>query len=211
MTNTKGNIFAALVNLYTTSDRQDKQRIDTIMEVRYSQGQYVVYNWIDQNGNPDVEYKGYDLVEATSDLASCVRVEGYEGRDQTWFLVERLGDNEEIVIDSKDILAINTTTDELLNEVRKHFGGKYTTHSTEDGYVIELRIADHSGKHRNIQADRCLSVVIANHNATSKFRTSGPEGIGNEISFDEEFTADDIIAAIDSELLEMGVIEINND
>jgi hypothetical protein len=207
MTQIKGNIFAALVNLYTTSNRQDKARIDTIMEVRYNQGQYIVYNWINENGNPDVEYKGYDIEEATSDLASCVRVECYEGRDQTWFLVEKLGDNEEIVIDSKHILAINTTTDELLNEVRNHFGGKYTTHSTEDGDTIELRIANHSGKHRNIQADKCLSVVIANHNATSKFRTSGPEGIGNEISFDEEYTAEYIIEAINAELLEMGVIE----
>lgn len=203
-------MLANLIDLYTTSDKSDKIRIETIMTLRYNQGLYVVYNWINEGGNPNVEYSGYDIDKARTELSSCIRVEGYETQDQTWYLVERLADND-VIIDSKDILAINTTTDELLYLVRKHFGGKYTTCLTKDGDTVKLRIADHSGKHRNNKGDKCLSIVIANYNPTSIFRTDGPSGISNELYFNDDYTVQDIITAIIEELLELGVTDNSND
>ena len=202
----KGNIYNDLVSMYDSATRSEKERITNIMEVRYNQGIYVVENWINEGGDPDIDYTGYDLDDAKHVLSVAGYVEGFEGQAQTWSLEERFENGETKYIDTKDIAAINTDSDAILYEVQKHFGGKYTYHNLENEGTLTLRIADHSGKHKNITTEEYLSIVIANDNATIDFYANGPEGIRNEYHFDSSNTSAEIIEFITNELYQIGVV-----
>lgn len=202
----KGSIYNDLVAMYAHSTLSERERIETIMYARYQQGLYTVMNWINEGGNPKYAYKGYDLDEAKSELASAGRVDDFESQAQTWNLCEITPDGSETWIDSKDIPAINESTDDLLADVQQHFGGKYSTHEVERGDSIKLRIADHSGKHTNNFGEKCISIVIANVNNTEHFYKNSPIGISNEHFFDDTSTAEEIISHITIILLEEGVI-----
>jgi hypothetical protein len=190
-----------LIDAYEVATKSEAKRIETIFFERYNTNYYRVYSWANENGNPDIEYKGYDLQEARESFNSCRYVEGYEHQAVTWFL--ECGDD---VIDSKDVPPINAATQRIMWDVQQHFGGKYSTFEMEDGEIIKLRISDHSGKHcNNGYGEKCISIVIANDNVTERFYTQGPEGISNEYYYDEETTAEQIIDDINTMLENEGV------
>jgi len=49
---------------------------------------YEVQNWTDENGNPEINYWGYDKMEALKELDDSDRVEGFENREQDVNLYE---------------------------------------------------------------------------------------------------------------------------
>lgn len=188
------NTFLNLAALHsTTRDKATRDRIEAILTERYRVSIYVVSNWIDEQGDPAIEYRGYDLIAAIEALYEAGRVVGFETRNQMWHLFSEIND-ESICLDSREICAINAATDDILYEVKKHFGGKYTY---QNG--IKLRIADHSGKWANNSGEHCISIVIANKNATAKFRQSA-DGIPHEYFFDESNTVTEIVEFINNEL-----------
>ena len=199
----------ALINAYSNDTYVfDRERIQNILWIRYQLPILEVSNWPEDAPDPYVEYRGYDIESANAELQSTGRLSDYAHREQTWQLLEKAPDGEHIgEIDSRTIPAINESTDDLLREVQDAFGGKYSRHETEDGDTIKLRIADHSGKHRNnTYCEECISIVIANDNVTGHFRSQGPEGISNEHYYDDTYTAEEIIAEIKDLLNEYDVI-----
>lgn len=194
-----------LASQYEVSRRDEKNRIANILQARYSMPTYRVYNWVDEAGDPDVEYIGFDLVLAQDALNEAVRIEGFETITQTWLLASTLNeDSDEVIVDSKDIAPINEETDSIMYDVRSHFGGKYTSHLISDNDSIQLRIADHSGNCYNCTG-RCISIVIADLNATERFLHSSKQ-MTNEYFFGSEYTADEIIEEVTAMLLEEGVM-----
>lgn len=106
-------------------------------------------------------------------------------------------------VNSIDIPAINTETDDMLRDVQKHFGGKYNNIRLPNGKKLNLRIADHSANRGNNTGDRNLSVVIANLNATEKFKRDIGRLHTHEIYFDSDYTAEQIIDAVNKEIQEI--------
>ena len=196
----QGNICQSLKLMY--SDRatsgEQKSRIVSIMENRYKQPLYLVSNGAHENSDPEIDYMGYDLESAHNAISLAERLSDYDG-EQDWLLLARLEGEEDTVLDMKTISDVNSTTDELLNEVTRHFVGKYTSHTDSKGNHIKLRISNHSGKWINNRGTATISVVIANKNATEKFALSDI-GIKNELFFNEKDTTEEIINAINSEL-----------
>lgn len=110
-------------------------------------------------------------------------------------------------LDIKTLAPINKKSDEVLSEVQSHYGGKYSTINLDEegNHQLKLRIADHSGKHKNKgYEDYFLSIVIAEKNATKHFKTQGPEGLrsNEEFEFDSETNAKEIIEFIDEKIVE---------
>lgn len=154
-----------------------------------------------------------DLEDGAYDISDFPFEDFYNDKDY-YELIEE-GEIEDI--DSKTVNPVNEKTDELLYDVRKHYGdSKYNTivvdngeEQSSDNYqeygCIQLRIADHSENVKNIdRAGNCeyyISVVIANKDATKgKFAASVYERKRNEVelNFDSNSTFDEIISNIDS-------------
>ena len=201
MTSVQSKLLAAY-----EANHYDSDRIEIILRNRYAMPMYKVFNWIDEGGDPEIEYYGLSLEKATEAMNEAGRVSGFEDRDQNWIISteDTQGEIIEDCVGSRYIPAINNETDMILSDVKAHFGGKYTSHSISDDESIKLRIADHSGKHRNCIGTKYISIVIAEKNPTKHF-TQGPEGMGNEYYFDSSYTAEDIIKEVTTLLLEEGV------
>ncbi len=123
------------------------------------------------------------------------------------FIDWELGDS--IFIDTLTIPAINESTDEILYDVQKHFGGKYTRIELSNGKTLELRIADHSGKYANVAfKDRYLSIVIANENPTEAFYKESAVGMSNEYYYNDSYTAEEIITEIQDKIAEIKLEEM---
>ncbi len=116
---------------------------------------------------------------------------------------------EPITILNDSIERVNKESDSILQEVTRYFGGKYSTiniDESDDPKTLKLRIADHSGKHKNKGLeDYFLSIVITNANPTEHFYTSGPEGLrrSEEEIFDSGTSANEIIGFINEQIRQM--------
>lgn len=197
-----------LIDSYNEASRSDKERIRRILWYRYETPLLLVQAWPEGLCDPAVEYSGYDMEAAKEALRNGGRIEGLEHSNIRWHLLEVDADGSQVnIIDRLDIPAINEATESILYTVQQYFGGKYTTHETEDGDPIKLRIADHSGKHRNnTYGEKCISIVVANNNVTEHFRSKGPEGIRDEYYYDDSYSVEDVISEIEQLLIEEGVI-----
>ena len=94
-------------------------------------------------------------------------------------------------IDSDSVLAINNSTDEMIDKIREfikqeyNIGGRYAEkymsiniYDENEDYIndLQIRIADHSQNPKNNRNDYTLSFVIANNNPTeNKFYPFGEE------------------------------------
>ena len=123
------------------------------------------------------------------------RQDGSEDQENNIELIKETEDGFD-VISQKSIPAINDATREILADVQREFGGKYTNIELPNGKILNIRIADHSGNKRNNSGDRNLSVVISNLNPTERFRGEIDKAIPNEIVVNSELTADQIVAQI---------------
>lgn len=186
-------------------DYKVTNRVASIIHKRYGMGYYQVYCWVNEGGDPEYAYKGYDINKAKLALQTAGHVKGFEHMLNTWLLECVKSDNIEI-IEYRDIVAINDNTDAILYEVQQHFGGKYSTHwiDEDNGDYLTLRVADHSGKHRNVNG-RYISIVIANDNKTEHFYKSSSEGMRNEHYYNDEYSAEHIINDITRMLAEAGI------
>lgn len=156
------------------------------------------------NGIDEIEISSHDTVEEAQAAFDAIDIYDIEPEDRTAIninvmLINTKGDEYD-VISGKRIDSINRVTDQMVDEVQKHFGGKYTNWYCGDE-TLELRIADHSGNgfNKDFGADYLLSVVIANQNATQDFRRSS-KGISGELVFDSDSTVEEIIEAVKQEI-----------
>lgn len=127
--------------------------------------------------------------------------------DMNLVLEKHISDNEDLeVIDSRQILPVNGSSDSILNEVDSYFQKKYgkykynnIKYNDESDEYFKLRISDHSGNPANNRGVRTLSIVICNDNDT--------EGLfrQNDIQmyFNEDFTAEEIITEVESQIQEL--------
>lgn len=203
---TSSNIFNALVTLYNINsndgDTDNTQRIEHIMTVRYNQPLYKVYNWVNEGGDPQIDYIGYDLEDAQQAFEAAERIDSYKNRNQEWLLEAILDDNYKVLA-SKEIPAINDSTNAILYNVQNHFGGKYNNYVLPNGEFLKLRIADHSGLIKNVDGEY-ISIVISNDNPTATFKMSGM-GMGNEFIFEDSYSEEEIINQINQMLIAAGI------
>ena len=111
-------------------------------------------------------------------------------------------------LETESVDRINKKADEVLRQVETYFGGKYSTiYLDEEGEIdLKLRIANHSGKHRNKGYEKYfLSIVIADENPTENFYTSGPEGLSRseEYVFGSDTSAAEIIEFVKDRIREL--------
>lgn len=116
-------------------------------------------------------------------------------------------DTQSELLDSKQLDRINLITDNVLSEVTRHFGGKYSNIYLDENEtrLLKLRIADHSGKWKNKGfEDYFLSIVITESNQTSDFKNR-PEGIksNEEFYFDSDYTSKEIIEFINDKITDL--------
>lgn len=199
----KGGLFNELVYQYDqlkhrgSPDKEKREKIERVLFKRYNASLYIVRNWVNEGGDSMDAYIGFDEDKARHifDSYKNDRIEDFAHKEQMWELSAITDNGEPEIIDSNIIPPVNDTTESLLYEVQNHYGGKYTLHYLpEYKDYLQLRIADHSGKHRNTTGPY-LSIVIANDNVTERFRR-GPEGMSHEHYFDDSWDAKSIIEEI---------------
>jgi hypothetical protein len=96
----------------------------------------------------------------------------------------------------------------LLWDVQRYFGGKYTiiplydTDNEDDGPFVELRIADHSGNARNLDDMHRynISVVISDDDLTRRGFYNPDQCMPNEVRFNGDNSVSEIIFVIEDKI-----------
>ena len=155
-------------------------------------------------GDPDQLGKFYTEAAAKRAFEKAdERQEGSEDQDNIIDLISQGDEGDFISINSKSIPAINDATREILYDVQREFGGKYTNIELPNGKILNLRIADHSANRKNNTGDRNLSVVISNLNPTKRFRGQIDKMHPNEIIVNSELSVEQIIEQINEAIGEI--------
>lgn len=153
----------------------------------------------------------YDLDEDES--VEDYPLEDYFDEDYYWKLIDE-GDWEDI--ETKDILAVNKKSDNLLKEVEEYYKKKYGKYKyntiniedSEETYrgCIQLRVANHSENVGNIDrfgnCNYYISVVIADYDATKEKFEKGRRSNEIELYFDTDSKLDEVINEVDSQIAE---------
>jgi hypothetical protein len=153
----------------------------------------------------------YDLDEDES--IEDYPLEDYFDEDYYWKLIDE-GDWEDI--ETKDILAVNKKSDDLLKEVEEYYKKKYGKYKyntikiedSEETYrgCIQLRVANHSENIGNIDrfgnCNYYISVVVADYDATKEKFEKGRRSNEIELYFDTDSELDEVINEVDSQIAE---------
>lgn len=140
-------------------------------------------------------------------------LEDYFDDDYYWKLVDEEDWQD---IETKDILAVNKLSDELLQEVEEYYKKKYGKYKyntiniedSEETYkgCIQLRVANHSENLGNIDrygnCNYYISIVIADYDATKDKFEKGRRSNEIELYFNTNSNLDEVINEVDSQIAE---------